>query len=132
MAGVRLPIVTMALQAFVTEPYKHVLDGLLSSMDLYVYVSQTARGELLVGAEVLPYNTYSTRSTFGFLAEAAKRIDPDLSVDGESACDAPVDGSVRHVAGFLAAARRIGRVGVLPDVGHGHVGIQGLADLRPD
>jgi sarcosine oxidase subunit beta len=73
LAGIRLPIVTMALQAFVTEPYKHVLDGLLSSMDLYVYVSQTARGELLVGAEVLPYNTYSTRSTFGFLAEAAKR-----------------------------------------------------------
>ena len=72
-AGVRLPIVTMALQAFVTEPYRHVLDGLLSSMDLYVYVSQTARGELLVGAEVLPYPTYSTRSTFGFLAEAAKR-----------------------------------------------------------
>jgi len=73
MAGLRLPIVTHALQAFVTEPYRHVLDGLLSSMDLYVYVSQTARGELLVGAEILPYNTYSTRSTFGFLAEAAKR-----------------------------------------------------------
>jgi sarcosine oxidase subunit beta len=73
MAGVELPIVTMALQAFVTEPYRHVLDGLLSSMDLYVYASQTARGELLVGAEVLPYTTYSTRSTFGFLAEAAKR-----------------------------------------------------------
>ena len=73
MAGLRLPIVTMALQAFVTEPYRHVLEGLLSSMDLYVYVSQTARGELLVGAEVLPYPTYSTRSTFGFLAEAAKR-----------------------------------------------------------
>ncbi len=73
MAGLRLPIVTMALQAFVTEPYRHVLDGLISSMDLYVYASQTARGEILVGAEVLPYNTYSTRSTFGFLAEAAKR-----------------------------------------------------------
>lgn len=73
MAGVRLPLVTHPLQAFVTEPYRHVLDGLLSSMDLYVYVSQTARGELLVGAEILPYNTYSTRSTFGFLAEAAKR-----------------------------------------------------------
>lgn len=73
MAGVGLPIVTHPLQAFVTEPYRHVLDGLLSSMDLYVYVSQTARGELLVGAEILPYTTYSTRSTFGFLAEAAKR-----------------------------------------------------------
>lgn len=73
MAGVRLPISTHPLQAFVTEPYHHVLDGLVSSMDLYVYVSQTARGELLVGAEILPYATYSTRSTFDFLAEAAKR-----------------------------------------------------------
>jgi sarcosine oxidase subunit beta len=73
MAGVRLPIQTMALQAFVTEPYRPVLTGLVSSMDIYVYVSQTARGEFLVGAEVLPYTTYSTRSTFGFLAEASKR-----------------------------------------------------------
>jgi sarcosine oxidase, subunit beta len=73
MAGVRLPIVTHALQAFVTEPYRPVLDGLVSSMDLCIYVSQTARGELLAGAEILPYPTYSTRSTFGFLCEASKR-----------------------------------------------------------
>ena len=73
MAGLKLPISTHPLQAFVTEPYAHVLDGLVSSMDLYVYISQTARGELLVGAEILPYNTYATRSTFDFLAEAAKR-----------------------------------------------------------
>jgi len=74
MAGIRLPISTHPLQAFVTEPYRHVFDGLISSMDLYMYVSQTARGELLVGAEILPYNTYSTRSTYDFLAEAAKRV----------------------------------------------------------
>ncbi|MBI3648872.1 MAG: FAD-dependent oxidoreductase, partial [Actinobacteria bacterium] len=73
MAGLKLPISTHPLQAFVTEPYAHVLDGLVSSMDLYIYVSQTARGELLAGAEILPYNTYSTRSTFDFLAEASKR-----------------------------------------------------------
>jgi sarcosine oxidase, subunit beta len=73
MAGLKLPITTHPLQAFVTEPYAHVLDGLVSSMDLYIYVSQTPRGELLVGAEILPYNTYSTRSTFDFLAEASKR-----------------------------------------------------------
>jgi sarcosine oxidase, subunit beta len=73
MAGVRLPISTHPLQAFVTEPYRHAFDGLISSMDLYVYLSQTPRGEVLVGAEILPYNTYSTRSTFDFLAEAAKR-----------------------------------------------------------
>jgi sarcosine oxidase, subunit beta len=73
MAGLRLPISTHPLQAFVTEPYHHVLDGLVSSMDLYVYISQTARGELLVGAEIVRYNTYSTRSTFDFLAESSKR-----------------------------------------------------------
>jgi sarcosine oxidase subunit beta len=73
MAGVKLPIATHPLQAFVTEPYRHVLDGLVSSMDLYIYVSQTARGELLAGAEILPYTSYSTRSTFEFLAEASKR-----------------------------------------------------------
>ena len=73
MAGVRLPIVTHALQAFVTEPYRPVLRGLVSSMDLTIYVSQTARGELLAGAEIVPYSTYSTRSTFEFIAEAAKR-----------------------------------------------------------
>jgi sarcosine oxidase, subunit beta len=73
MAGIKLPIRTHPLQAFVTEPYRHVLNGLVSSMDLYVYISQTARGELLVGAEILPYNTYSTRSTYDFLAEASKR-----------------------------------------------------------
>ncbi|MDP9296649.1 MAG: FAD-dependent oxidoreductase [Actinomycetota bacterium] len=73
LAGVRLPISTHPLQAFVTEPYRPVLSGLVSSMDLYIYVSQTARGELLAGAEILPYNTYSTRSTFDFLSEASKR-----------------------------------------------------------
>lgn len=73
MAGLRLPIETMALQAFVTEAYTPVLWGLVSSMDLYVYTQQTARGELVVGGETLPYNTYSTRSTFEFAAETAKR-----------------------------------------------------------
>jgi len=65
--------VTHMLQAFVTEPYRPVLRGLVSSMDLTIYVSQTARGELLVGAEIVPYSTYSTRSTFEFLSDAAKR-----------------------------------------------------------
>ena len=130
MAGVRLPIVTMALQAFVTEPYKHVLDGLLSSMDLYVYVSQTARGELLVGAEVLPYNTYSTRSTFGFLAEAAKRTIQIFPTIAKARAMRQWTGPLRHVAGLLTVAGRVRGDAVLPDVGDGHLGLQGLADLR--
>ena len=74
MAGLRLPLVTHPLQAFVTEPYRPILRGLVSSMDLTIYVSQTARGELLAGAEIVPYAAYSTRSTFEFLSEAARRL----------------------------------------------------------
>jgi sarcosine oxidase subunit beta len=73
MAGIRLPIVTHPLQAFVTIPYRPVLDPIVGSNDLLVYVSQSARGELLVGAELEPYQAYSTRSTLGFLVNAAAR-----------------------------------------------------------
>ena len=73
LAGVRLPIVTHPLQAFVTEAYKPVLDRIVASADLLVYVSQSARGELLAGAEIERYSSYSTRSTFTFLQEAASR-----------------------------------------------------------
>jgi sarcosine oxidase subunit beta len=73
MAGLRLPIVTHPLQAFVTEAYKPVLDRIVASQDLLVYVSQSARGELLAGAEIERYASYSTRSTFTFLSEASAR-----------------------------------------------------------
>src|SRR3990172_1360772 len=71
MAGVRLPIVTHPLQAFVTESVKPVLDRIVASADLLVYISQSARGELLAGAEIERYSSYSTRSTLTFLQEAA-------------------------------------------------------------
>jgi len=73
MAGIRLPIVTHPLQAFVTESYGPVLDHIVASADLHIYVSQSARGEVLIGAEIDPYTTYSTRSTFPFLASCAAR-----------------------------------------------------------
>ncbi len=73
MAGLKLPITTHPLQAFVTEPYEPLIRGLICSFDALVYISQTQRGELLAGAEVLPYNTYSCRSGFDFIAECAAR-----------------------------------------------------------
>jgi sarcosine oxidase subunit beta len=73
LAGLRLPITTHPLQAFVTEAYKPVLNRIVASADLLVYISQSARGELLVGAEIEPYPSYSTRSTFTFVSEAASR-----------------------------------------------------------
>ncbi len=73
LARLRLPIVTHPLQAFVTESYSPVLDQVVASADLHIYVSQSARGEVLIGAEIDPYTSYSTRSTFPFLASCAAR-----------------------------------------------------------
>ena len=54
----RLPITTHILQAFVTEPVKPFLDVIIVSAQMHVYVSQTDRGEFLIGAEIEPYTTY--------------------------------------------------------------------------
>lgn len=63
MAGIRLPIRSYPLQAMVTQPVKPFLDPLVSSSELHAYVSQTARGELVIGGGSDPYELYSTRST---------------------------------------------------------------------
>ena len=71
MAGVETPIVTHPLQAFVTEPLKPFLDVILVSATLHVYISQTDRGEVLIGSEIEPYTSYSQDSTLDFLEVTA-------------------------------------------------------------
>ena len=72
MAGVPLPITTHILQAFVTEPVKPFLDVVVVSSQMHVYISQTDRGEFLIGAEIEPYTTYSGKATFPFLEYSAR------------------------------------------------------------
>ncbi len=72
LAGVPLPITTHILQAFVTEPIKPFLDVIIVSSQMHVYVSQTDRGEILIGAEIEPYTTYKGQSTFPFLEYSAR------------------------------------------------------------
>src|ERR1700694_2063684 len=66
MAGVTLPIITHPLQAAVTEPVKVFLEAVVVSGTLHVYVSQTDRGELVFGASVDPFGSYSTRGSLEF------------------------------------------------------------------
>jgi sarcosine oxidase subunit beta len=66
MAGVRLPVTTFPLQACVTEPLKPFLDVIIVSGSLHVYVSQSDRGELVMGAAVDPMASYSMRGSLTF------------------------------------------------------------------
>lgn len=73
MAGVRLPIKTHPLQAFVTNRYERSFDPIVASGDLGFYVSQTARGQMLLGAEIDRQPSYSRRSTHDLLASLSLR-----------------------------------------------------------
>jgi sarcosine oxidase subunit beta len=66
MAGFKLPIKTVPLQACVSQPLKPFLDAIVVSGSLHVYVSQSARGELVMGGSTDPYGVYQTRSTLDF------------------------------------------------------------------
>ncbi len=63
LAGFRLPLTSMTLQAMVTEPVKPVLDTVLISPAVHVYVSQSDRGELVIGAGADVYHSYMQRGS---------------------------------------------------------------------
>ena len=62
MAGLRLPIESHPLQALVSEPIKPVLHTVVMSGLVHVYVSQSDRGELIMGAGIDAHNSYAQRS----------------------------------------------------------------------
>ena len=74
MAGQQIPLETHPLQAMVTEPLKPWLHSVIVSSTLHVYVSQTDRGELVIGAEVDDYASYSLRGTLPFAESAATHL----------------------------------------------------------
>ena len=67
MAGLRLPIRSVPLQACVSQPLKRFLDPIIVSGSLHMYVSQSSRGELVMGASVDPYALHRPRSTLDFI-----------------------------------------------------------------
>ncbi len=60
-AGFRLPITSMALQAMVSEPIKPCLDTMLLSPAIHMYVSQSDRGEIVLGGGADIYTSYAQR-----------------------------------------------------------------------
>jgi len=67
MAGLRLPIESHPLQALVSEPIKPIIHNVVMSNAVHVYVSQSDKGELVIGAGLDHYNSYSQRGSFGIV-----------------------------------------------------------------
>ena len=66
-AGLRLPIVSYPLQATVSEPVKPILDTVVNSVLLNVYVSQSDKGELVLGGARDNYVSYAQKGSFSIL-----------------------------------------------------------------
>jgi sarcosine oxidase subunit beta len=69
MAGLRLPISSHPLQAMVSEPVKPVLNGVTISPILHAYVSQSDRGEILIGGGADRYPSYGQRGNLPVLED---------------------------------------------------------------
>ncbi len=69
MAGFRLPLESYPLQALVSEPIKPVLNTIIMSGKVHVYLSQSDKGELVIGASRDAHNSYSQRGSFHLIEE---------------------------------------------------------------
>ncbi|QIE43672.1 sarcosine oxidase subunit beta family protein (plasmid) [Rhodobacteraceae bacterium SC52] len=111
MAGLRLPIESHVLQAFVSEGLKPVLDGVITYGAGHFYVSQSDKGGLVFGGDIDGYNSYAQRGnlpTVEDVCEGGLSLMPmvgqarllrmwggimDMSMDGSPIIDrTPVEG----------------------------------------
>ena len=74
MAGIRLPIETHPLQALVSEPVKPIMHTVVMSNAVHAYVSQTDKGELIIGAGIDAYNGYANRGSFSIIEATMEAI----------------------------------------------------------
>ena len=74
MVDLSSPIEIFPLQACVTEPIKPVLDTIIVSGSLHLYVSQSSRGEMVMGASLDPMELHSRRSTFEFVSNLSDQM----------------------------------------------------------
>ncbi len=68
-AGLKLPIETVPLQAFVSEPLKPMLDVVLNIPQLQTYLSQSDKGELVIGGGADGYPSYVARGSFALIED---------------------------------------------------------------
>jgi sarcosine oxidase subunit beta len=74
MAGIRLPIHSVPLQALVSEPIKPVLDCVVMSGAVHAYISQSDKGELVIGAGVDRYTGYGQRGSLPVTEETLAAV----------------------------------------------------------
>ncbi|HBK08469.1 MAG TPA: sarcosine oxidase subunit beta [Acetobacteraceae bacterium] len=74
MAGVRMPLESFPLQALVSEPVKPVMPCVVMSNAVHAYISQSDKGELVIGAGTDSYTSYSQAGGLHIACETLEAI----------------------------------------------------------
>ena len=74
MAGIRLPLESKPLQALVSEPIKPIIDTVVMSNAVHAYISQSDKGELVIGAGTDDYVSYTQKGTHNIVEGTLKAI----------------------------------------------------------
>ncbi|NNK78715.1 MAG: sarcosine oxidase subunit beta family protein [Litoreibacter sp.] len=74
MAGFRLPIESVALQALVSEPIKPCMDVVVMANTVHGYMSQSDKGEMVIGGGTDGYNNYTQRGSFQHIEEPVRAL----------------------------------------------------------
>jgi sarcosine oxidase subunit beta len=73
-AGIRLPLQSKPLQALVSEPIKPIINTVVMSSAVHAYVSQSDKGELVIGAGADSYNSFTQRGGFNIIEETIRAM----------------------------------------------------------
>ncbi|MEM8663362.1 MAG: sarcosine oxidase subunit beta family protein [Pseudomonadota bacterium] len=73
-AGVRMPLESFPLQALVSEPVKPCFPCVVMSNSVHAYISQSNKGELVIGAGTDQYTSYSQRGAFSIIEDTLASI----------------------------------------------------------
>ncbi|MBV2361412.1 sarcosine oxidase subunit beta family protein [Thalassococcus sp. CAU 1522] len=74
MAGFRLPVESVALQALVSEPIKPIMDCVVMANTVHGYMSQSDKGEMVIGGGADHYNNYTQRGSFHHVEETVRAL----------------------------------------------------------
>ena len=74
MAGFRLPIESLALQALVSEPIKPCMDVVVMANTVHGYMSQSDKGEMVIGGGTDGFNNYTQRGSWHHVEETVRAL----------------------------------------------------------
>ena len=105
MAGLRLPIESHVLQAFVSEGLKPLIPGVITFGAGHFYISQSDKGGLVFGGDIDGYNSYAQRGNLPSIEDVCEGGMALMPMIGRAARAAPLGRHHGHVDGRLADHR---------------------------